>query len=236
MTSELICPPATQSCLFPFFPFRRSLSLSLSLSVSPPLKPNQVCIKLNNALAWNWCLQSKSTPEPVLQEKAIMFPSYPRCPGCSCSAYVCAICCSWGVLTVSSGPSLCWWMQAVFTGRWGCLLVQLFLEASPEWRCSRGMLSSSSCCPLFSFFALLHLSSCLTCVLFFTFFTFISNTWINTKTIEEELKIKRLKTLFYLMKAVSKSMKNKFSVPIKDSTSAPPRPNSSEWFILLNVC
>ncbi len=33
--------------------------------------PNQVCIKLNNAVAWNWKPKSKSTPQPVLQDKAI---------------------------------------------------------------------------------------------------------------------------------------------------------------------
>lgn len=33
--------------------------------------PNQVCIKLNNAVAWNWKPKSKSTPKPVLQDKAI---------------------------------------------------------------------------------------------------------------------------------------------------------------------
>lgn len=33
--------------------------------------PNQVCIKLNNAVAWNWKPKSKSTPQLVLQDKAI---------------------------------------------------------------------------------------------------------------------------------------------------------------------
>ena len=42
-------------------------------------------------------------------------------------------------------PSLLWWVVCC----WGKLLVQLFLEPSPESRYSRGMLSLSSC-PLFS--------------------------------------------------------------------------------------
>lgn len=77
-----------------YFPF--PLRHCLSAFLSPPVKSNQVCIKLNNALAWNWCLQSKSTPEPVVQEKAIMYTpplSYPPLPSslhcCCCS---CALC------------------------------------------------------------------------------------------------------------------------------------------------
>lgn len=88
VTSKLICPPAmrhdTKLFISLFLSVSRLPSLSFSLSLSslslPPVKPYQVCIKLNNALAWNWCLQSKSTPQPVLQEKAIMYPSLPLHP------------------------------------------------------------------------------------------------------------------------------------------------------------
>lgn len=80
VTSKLIYPLAMRHDTKLFISLFLSVSPSLSLSLSTPVKPNQVCIKLNNALAWNWCLQSKSTPQPVLQEKAIMYPSQPLHP------------------------------------------------------------------------------------------------------------------------------------------------------------
>lgn len=57
VTSKLIYPPAMRHHTKLFISLFLSVSLSLSLSsspslfLSPPVKPNQVCIKLNNALA-----------------------------------------------------------------------------------------------------------------------------------------------------------------------------------------